>query len=122
MTKEELSKEIIDSNLSAEAKLQLIRIVLKDEEPSVPTVPNPYVQPVVQPIIIQEQTPRPWWTEVTCGEDSTFEDLLKSWPVLKDKYNWDDSGWWEQHMRDAQGDVESIIHPPFVWKSETTAR
>ena len=28
---------------------------------------------------------------------------------------WNDSGWWEQHRRDAQGDVDSIIHPLATW-------
>jgi len=28
---------------------------------------------------------------------------------------WNDSDWWEQHRRDAQGDVDSIIHPFATW-------
>ncbi len=28
---------------------------------------------------------------------------------------WNDSDWWEQHRIDAQGDVDSIIHPFATW-------
>ena len=29
---------------------------------------------------------------------------------------WNDSGWWEQHRRDALGDADSIIHPLVTWQ------
>ena len=36
--------------------------------------------------------------------------------IRKYPETWNDSGWWEQHRRDAQGDVDSIIHPFITWQ------
>ena len=52
---------------------------------------------------VYKETPKPWWSEVTCGDwPSKKTDSLESW---------DDRGWWQQHLRDAQAynQLKSLI-------------
>lgn len=92
MNKEDLVKEVIESNLSSEAKLEVMKLLFA-----------PY-QPIIQqqPIIIKQieypSTNKDWWKDI--------EVIGSQEPTL-----WDDTGWWQQHLRDAQVDVESIIRP-----------
>ena len=106
MEKVNLIKEIMDSNLKDETKLELVKTVMitSDGTP---------VQPIQVPYVIKEvykETPKPWWNEITCGDSSKKTNPLELW---------DDSGWWQQHLKDAQGDVESIIHPNITWGVNT---
>lgn len=103
MKKTELIKEIMDSNLKDETKLELVKTLMLSKDEVV-------TQPSQIPYVIKEvykETPKPWWSEVTCGDwPSKKTDSLESW---------DDSDWWQQHLRDAQADAESIIHPNITW-------
>lgn len=106
MEKVELIKEIIGSNLKDETKLELVKTVMLAE--------SAQVQPIQVPYVIKEvykETPKPWWNEITCGD----------WPSKETNplELWDDSGWWQQHLKDAQADVESIIHPNITWSCST---
>ena len=107
MKKTELIKEVMDSNLKDETKLELVKTLMLSKDEVV-------TQPSQIPYVIKEvykETPKPWWSEVTCGDwPSKKTDSLESW---------DDGGWWQQHLRDAQADVESIIHSNIIWSSNT---
>ena len=106
MEKVNLIKEIMDSNLKDETKLELVKTLMLAE--STPT------QPIQVPYVIKEvykETPKPWWNEITCGDDTS----KKTNPLEL----WDDGGWWQQHLKDAQADVESIIHPNITWGVNT---
>lgn len=103
MKKTELIKEIMDSNLKDETKLELVKTLMLSKDEVV-------TQPPQIPYVIKEvykETPKPWWSEVTCGDC-----LSKKTGTLE---SWDDNSWWQQHLRDAQADVESIIHPNVTW-------
>lgn len=107
MKKTELIKEIMDSNLKDETKLELVKTLMLSKDETV-------AQPLQVPYVIKEvykETPKPWWNEITCGD----------WPSKETNplELWDDSGWWKQHLRDAQADVESIIHPNISWSCST---
>ena len=107
MKKTELIKEIMDSNLKDETKLELVKTLMLTKDEVV-------TQPIQVPYVIKEvykESPKPWWNEITCGD----------WPSKKTNplELWDDSGWWQQHLRDAQADVESIIHPNISWSCST---
>ena len=109
MEKVELIKEIMGSNLKDETKLELVKTVMLAESAS--------TQPIQVPYVIKEvykETPKPWWNEITCGD----------WPYKKTNplELWDDSGWWRQHLKDAQADVESIIHPNITWSCSTKTK
>lgn len=109
MEKVELIKEIMESNLKDETKLELVKTVMLAE--------SALTQPIQVPYVIKEvykETPKPWWNEITCGD----------WPSKKTNplELWDDSDWWQQHLRDAQADVESIIHPNITWGCSTKTK
>ena len=103
MKKTELIKDIMDSNLKDETKLELVKTLMLSKDEVV-------TQPSQIPYVIKEvykETPKPWWSEVTCGD----------WPSKKTASleSWDDRGWWQHHLRDGQADAESIIHPNITW-------
>lgn len=87
MMNEELLKDIVESNLSADAKVELIKLLLRDKE----KIAQPYE--VVYPYIIERRTqPQDWDPyKVTC----------------------DDSLWWKQHLADAAGDC--VTNNPVVY-------
>ena len=106
MEKVELIKEIVESNLKDETKLELVKTLMLAGSAS--------VQPIQVPYVVKEvykETPKPWWNEITCAD----------WPSKKTNplELWDDSGWWQQHLRDAQADAESITHPNATWGVNT---
>lgn len=79
MTNEELLKDIVESNLSADAKVELMKLLLRDKE----KIAQPYE--VIYPSYIIEKriTPQNWDPyKVTCGESG-------------------DSLWWKQHIANA---------------------
>lgn len=90
MTNEDLCKEVISSSLKDEVKFEIIKKLLA-KEPEITYIPT--TQPSKDYFI-------------TYGDDTT----PRTEPEV-----WNDGGWWQQHLRDAQGDVESIIHPLFSW-------
>ena len=79
MTRDELCKKVLDSNLENSVKVELMKMLLNDN---------------VSPTMIvyhQYETPR------------QFPEV------------WNDEGWWQQHLKDAQGDVASITNPIVTW-------
>lgn len=85
----ELSKEVLNSNLSDEAKIEIMKALFgqRDEK---------YVPPyqITYPYIVKEVSPRRnWWEDITCG----------------------DGDWWEQQRLNGIADVESIIHPRVIY-------
>jgi hypothetical protein len=85
----ELSKEVLNSNLSDEAKIEVMKALFGQRD-------DKYVPPyqITYPYIVKEVPPRRnWWDEITCG----------------------DGDWWQQQQRNAQADVESIIHPRAIY-------
>lgn len=94
MEREQLSKEILNSNLSDDAKIELFKMMF-----------NQTIQQVSYPYPVRTITTDPFkpdpnvdWIKVTCQ-------------------NWDDSGWWKQQMENARADAESILHPLATWNS-----
>ena len=90
MMNEELLKDIVESNLSADAKVELIKLLLKDKE----KIAQPYE--VIYPYIIEKRlTPQDWDPyKVTCGESG-------------------DSLWWKQHLANAAADC--VTNSPVVY-------
>lgn len=85
MEKVNLLKEIMDSNLKDETKLELVKTLMLAE--------NTQAQPIQVPYVVREvykETPKPWWNEITCGD----------YPSKKTNPQelWDDSGWWLLHL------------------------
>lgn len=89
MTNEDLCKEVISSNLKDEVKFEIVKKLLAKE-------PETTYMPVTQPS-------KDWYKELEVTTPRTEPEV------------WNDEDWWQQHLRDAQGDVESIIHPVFSW-------
>lgn len=61
MEKVNLIKEIMDSNLKDETKLELVKTLTLAE--------NTPAQPIQVPYVVREvykETPKPWWNEITC--------------------------------------------------------
>ena len=95
MEKEQLSKEILSSNLSDDAKIELFKMMFKEIIQAAP--PYPYQPQVVTTPFIKPD-PSVDWIKVTC-------------------LNWDDAGWWKQQMENARADAESILHPLATWNT-----
>lgn len=98
----EKCRQIMNSNLTDELKFELIGLLQNQKVEYTPyriTYPNQWED-------------SKWWRTMGTGLITDGENV--PYPN-KDKSVWDDSGWWEQHLRDAQGDVDSIIHPLFQW-------
>ena len=85
MKKTELIKEIMDSNLKDETKLELVKTLMLSKDEVV-------TQPSQIPYVIKEvykETPKPWWSEFNFGDSPTKKtDSLESL---------NDSVWWQQH-------------------------
>ena len=75
MNKEDLVKEVIEPNLSNEAKLDIMKLLFA-----------PY-QPIIIKQIKYPSTNRDWWKDI--------EVISSQEPTL-----WDDTGWWQQHLRE----------------------
>ena len=88
MDRVNLQKEVLNSNLSDEAKIEILKLFLGQDAV---TINRPYQ--ITQPVIIKEVPVRPLWDEwtVTCASSPR--------------------NWWEQQQLNAQADVEAIIHP-----------
>lgn len=98
MTNEDLCKEVISSSLKDEVKFEIIKKLLAKE---------PEITYIKEPEMIYIPTTQPSKDYyITYGDDTT----PRTEPEV-----WNDGDWWQQHLRDAQGDVESIIHPLFSW-------
>lgn len=86
----ELSKEVLNSNLSDEAKIEIMKALFGQRE-------DKYIPPyqITYPYIVKEvpQRHRNWWEDITCG----------------------DGDWWEQQRLNGIADVESIIHPRAIY-------
>jgi hypothetical protein len=85
----ELSKEVLNSNLSDEAKIEVMKALFGQRD-------DKYVPPyqITYPYIVKEVPPRRnWWEDITCG----------------------DGDWWEQQRLNGIADVESIIHPKVIY-------
>lgn len=82
MMNEDLIKDIVESNLSSDTKVELIKRLFKDKE----TIQRPYE--VVYPFIIERKLTQPQdWDpyKVTCEESG-------------------DSLWWKQNLANAAAD------------------
>ena len=90
MMNEELLKDIVESNLSADAKVELMKLLLRDKEKIAQTYE------VVYPYIIEKRiTPQDWDPyKVTCEESG-------------------DSLWWKQHIANAAADC--VTNNPVVY-------
>ena len=113
MDKKELMKEVIYSNLTDDAKYEIITLIFKeDAQKNQPTfVPYTLHTPIpVTPIQVPNNF---WWTELTCDDKKALKDL---------GVKWDDSGWWQQQMENARADVESITKPNITWSTQTLCK
>lgn len=90
MMNEELLKDIVESNLSADAKVELMKLLLRDKE----KIAQPYE--VIYPYVIEKRlTPQDWDPyKVTCGESG-------------------DSLWLKQHLANAAADC--VTNSPVVY-------
>lgn len=93
MDRVNLQKEVLNSNLSDEAKIEILKLFLEQDTV---TVNRPYT--ITQPVIVKEVPMQmPWWEQykITCNSSPR--------------------NWWEQQQLNAQADVEAIIHPTASW-------
>ena len=110
MDKKELMREVIYSNLTDDAKYEIITLIFKEDAQKAQPVFVPYTinTPIhISPVSILET---PWWKEITCGEKEALKDL---------GVKWDDGNWWQQQMENARADVESITNPTITWNSKS---
>lgn len=87
----ELSKEVLNSNLSDEAKIEIMKALFGQRN-------DKYVPPyqITYPHIVKEVSPRRnWWEDITYGDG--------------------DGDWLEQQRLIGTADVESIIHPRVIY-------
>lgn len=99
MTRVEKIENIMRSNLSDEMKEELVKSLFERDEKPVFVVPYQVTYPTVTPYLKES---KPWWDQVTCKGESSKREFPETW---------DDEDWWTQHLRNAQADVESIVHP-----------
>ena len=89
MDRVNLQKEVLNSNLSDEAKIEILKLFLEQDTV---TVNRPYT--ITQPVIVKEvPVQKPWWDD--------------QWTVTSIR---SPRNWWEQQQLNAQADVEAITH------------
>lgn len=113
MDKKELMKEVIYSNLTNDAKYEIITLIFKEDAQKNQPVFVPYSINTPIQVAPTKVPDTPWWTEITCGEKETLKQL---------GVKWDDGNWWQQQMENARADVESITNPTISWSTESSCK